>query len=61
MRPLAIILATIALAVTGAGCAEINPGKDPSQKELANEVYRTCLQRGDMTQYECAEQAQSHR
>jgi hypothetical protein len=47
----------IAGAIAVAGCST----ESPSQKELANEIYSTCLERGDMTQYECGEQAKSHR
>jgi hypothetical protein len=44
-------------AIAVAGCSV----EEPSQKELANEIYSTCLDRGDMTQMECGAQANEHR
>lgn len=49
-----------ALGLTGCASTEFEED-NRSQKELANEVYETCLQRGDMTQYECAAQANDNR
>jgi hypothetical protein len=50
----------VALALVGAGCGGdegLTPDDEqPSQKELANEIYKTCLKVGDKSQYECAKE-----